>query len=398
MKKDDLTYVCAMVGNLSGLPVRLFDGDKQLFQISMALLPRDPYLLVKPEITFVDRHVGFYVSKRFFTYGVVNSGKYRIVMGPSRQAPPQEQELREIAFELDVPLDDLTEFISGMKQITRLPLESLVQMLCFLNFVVNGEKLRLNDLIEGGENRFGLEEKRSEVRFAQAETETVSPHNTLAIEQTVMNIIRKGDVAALEAFAQDAPAVIPGNMAPEQLRQAKNTFIVTVTEASRSAIRGGMDVEDALTASDAYIRQCELMTDIHQITKLNYDMVLYYTQQVQAIRHGHYATELVRNVALYIQHHLSETITTDQVAAHLYMSRQHLSRRFTQEAGVSLAAYIRMEKTEEAKRLLRYTDKPISSIAIFLGFSSQAHFSKVFKEITGMTPGIYREKKQGISS
>ncbi|MBR3015901.1 MAG: helix-turn-helix domain-containing protein, partial [Clostridia bacterium] len=317
---------------------------------------------------------------------------------PSRQAPPQEQELREIAFELDVPLDDLTEFISGMKQITRLPLESLVQMLCFLNFVVNGEKLRLNDLIEGGENRFGLEEKRSEVRFAQAETETVSPHNTLAIEQTVMNIIRKGDVAALEAFAQDAPAVIPGNMAPEQLRQAKNTFIVTVTEASRSAIRGGMDVEDALTASDAYIRQCELMTDIHQITKLNYDMVLYYTQQVQAIRHGHYATELVRNVALYIQHHLSETITTDQVAAHLYMSRQHLSRRFTQEAGVSLAAYIRMEKTEEAKRLLRYTDKPISSIAIFLGFSSQAHFSKVFKEITGMTPGIYREKKQGISS
>ena len=80
------------------------------------------------------------------------------------------------------------------------------------------------------------------------------------------------------------------------------------------------------------------------------------------------------------------------------MSRQHLSRRFTQEAGVPLAAYIRIEKTEEAKRLLRYTDKHISSIAIFLGFSSQAHFSKVFKEITGMTPGIYREKKQGISS
>ena len=103
----------------------------------------------------------------------------------------------------------------------------------------------------------------------------------------------------------------------------------------------------------------------------------------------------MRNVALYIQHHLSETITTDQIAAHLFMSRQHLSRRFTKEAGIPLAAYIRNEKTEEAKRLLRYTDKSISSIALFLGFSSQAHFSKVFKEITGMTPGEYREKKQG---
>lgn len=382
-----------MVSNLSGIPVRLFDGEEQLFQISMVPLPRDPYLLVKPEITFVDRNVGFYVSQRFYTYGFVSSGKHRIVIGPSRQAPPQDQELREIAFELDVPPDDLSEFMSGMKQITRLPLETLVKMLCFLNFAVNREKLQLNDLIETGENRFGLEQKRTEVRFEQ--TEPVTLHNTLAIEQMVMNIIRKGDVAALEAFAQDAPAVIPGNMAPEQLRQAKNTFIVTVTEASRSAIRGGMDVEDALTASDAYIRQCELMTDIHQITKLNYDMVLYYTQQVQAIRHGHYATDLVRNVALYIQHHLSETITTDQIADHLYLSRQHLSRCFTRDAGIPLAAYIRNEKTEEAKRLLRYTDKTISSIALFLGFSSQAHFSKVFKEITGMTPGDYREKKQG---
>ncbi len=395
MKKDDLVYICAMTANLSGLPVRLCEGDRLLSHFSMTPLPRDPILLVRPEITAIDRHVGFYISKRFYVYGVVSSGNHRIVIGPTRQAPPQDQELREIAFELDVAQDDLSEFISGMKQITRLPLESLIQMLCFLNFVVNGEKLRLNDLIEGGENRFGLEQSRSEQRFKQDEPDAETLHNTLAIEQMVMNIIRKGDVAALEAFAQDAPAVIPGNMAPEQLRQAKNTFIVTVTEASRSAIRGGMDVEDALKASDAYIQQCEMLTDIHQITKLNYDMVLYYTQRVQAIRHGHYATDLVRNVALYIQHHLSETITTDQIAAHLFMSRQHLSRRFTQEAGIPLAAYIRNEQTEEAKRLLRYTDKSISSIALFLGFSSQGHFSKVFKEITSMTPGEYREKKQG---
>ena len=395
MEKEDLIYVCAMVGNLSGIPVRLYDGEDKLFDVSMVSLPRDPFLLVKPEITDIDRHVGFYVSGRFYAYGFVVSSSRRIVIGPTRQAPPQDQELREIAFQLDVPPDDLPEFISGMKQITRLPLESLVQMLCFLNYVVNGEKLKLNDLIDGGENRFGLEQDRSEQRFLQAEPDAAALHNTLAVEQMVMNIIRKGDVAALEAFAQDAPAVIPGNMAREQLRQAKNTFIVTVTEASRSAIRGGMDVEDALTASDAYIRQCEMMTDIRQITKLSYDMILYYTRQVQAIRHGHYATDLVRNVALYIQRHLSETITTDQIADHLFMSRQHLSRRFTKEAGIPLAAYIRNEKTEEAKRLLRYTDRSISSIAIFLGFSSQAHFSKVFRELTGMTPGEYREKKQG---
>ena len=392
MKKEDLIYVCTMVGSLSGVPVRLYDGEKLLFERSTVSLPRDPFLLVQSDITAIDKNVGFFVSKRFYTYGVVTSGKYRIVLGPSRQAPPQDQELHDIAFELDISAEDLDDFISGMKQITRLPLESIVQILCMINFIVNHEKKRLKDFIEGTEDKPGS--ISSEQPSGQTAYEKGELHNTLAVERTIMNIIRKGDTAALEMFVKGAPAVRPGDMAREQLRQAKNTFIVTVTEASRAAIRGGMDVEEALTASDAFIQQCEMLTDIQQITKLNYNMVLYYTQQVYQMLHEHYATELVRNVSMYIQRHLFETITTTQIASHLYMSRQHLSRRFTREAGMPLATYIRNEKAEEAKRLLRYTDKSISSIALFLGFSSPGHFTKVFKDLTGMTPGEYREKKQ----
>ena len=298
-----------------------------------------------------------------------------------------------MAFQLDLAPDDVPDFITGMKQIIRLPLESMMQMMCAINFMVNREKVSLTDIF-GVENRFGLEEKRSQQRLSEKVRPPEELHNTLAIEQTIMNIIRKGDVAALEAFAQDAPAVRPGLMAREQLRQVKNTFIVTTAEASRAAIRSGMDVEDALTSSDAYIQQCEMMTDASRITQLQIDMILFYTQQVQRIRHGNYASALVKNVANYVQHHLSEAITTDQIADHLFLSRQHLSRRFTQEAGIPLAAFVRNEKIEEGKRLLRYTDRSASVIAAYLGFSSQGHFSKVFKETTGMTPGEYREKKR----
>ena len=56
------------------------------------------------------------------------------------------------------------------------------------------------------------------------------------------------------------------------------------------------------------------------------------------------------------------------------------------------AAFVRKEKAEEAKHLLRYTDKPISTIALYLGFSSQSHFSRVFREITGMPPAEYRKQ------
>ena len=395
VKKEDWIYVATMVANLSGIPARLYEGKERIFYHSLVDLPKDPFVLVRKDMLAMTDHVGFYVTPRFFHYGIVVSGNTRFIVGPSRQTAAKDQELREMAFEMDLRSDDVPEFLSGMKQIIRLTLESMMQMMCVFNFMVNGEKLNLGDMMGCGENQFGLEEARAERRMAEIEPSPVDLHNSLAVEQTLMNIIRKGDVAALEAFVQDAPAIRPGQMAQEQLRQAKNTLIVATAESCRAAIRGGMDVEDALTSSDAYIQQCEMMTDINQINRLQYDMVLYYTQQVQRVLHGHYATELVRNVANYVQHHLSDVITTDQIAEHCFLSRQHLSRRFTQEAGISLATFVRNEKVEEAKRLLRYTDKTVSAIGLYLGFSSQGHFARVFKETTGMTPGEYREKKRG---
>ena len=89
-----------------------------------------------------------------------------------------------------------------------------------MTHLVNQEKLTLNDLVNGGENRSGLEEKQAEQRISESPPHPEALHNSLAVEQTIMNIIRKGDVAALEAFAQEAPAVRPGVMAGEQLRAA----------------------------------------------------------------------------------------------------------------------------------------------------------------------------------
>ena len=101
-------------------------------------------------------------------------------------------------------------------------------------------------------------------------------------------------------------------------------------------------------------------------------------------------SELVIRVASYVRHHISEPVKTAEIAESLCLSRQHFSKRFTEEAGMPPAAFVRKEKTEEAKRLLRSTDKPISTIALYLGFSSQSHFSRVFREITGKTPGECR--------
>ena len=121
-------------------------------------------------------------------------------------------------------------------------------------------------------------------------------------------------------------------------------------------------------------------------------MVLEYTQKVARIHQGNQRGKLAADVFNYIQHHLSEAITAENIAKELYVSRPYLSRKFIEETGESLTDFILKEKISEAKRLLRYSDKSLTAIGNFLGFSSQGHFSRVFKRYTSLTPGEYRAK------
>ncbi|MGN0762284.1 MAG: helix-turn-helix transcriptional regulator [Aristaeellaceae bacterium] len=68
------------------------------------------------------------------------------------------------------------------------------------------------------------------------------------------------------------------------------------------------------------------------------------------------------------------------------MSRPYLSARFKKESGETLTDFILKEKTEEVKRLLRYSDKSLSTIGAYLGFSSPGHFAHVFRKYARMPP------------
>lgn len=396
MNNVDLPYICKVIGNLSGIPVRIFHGKELSFYHSVVYLPQDPMYLYQDPIFAISDHVGYFVTPHFNYYGIVNTDEYKLIIGPTRQIVHNKQELYDLAFRMDIPKDQVADFVSGMQSIAKFPLDSVVQILCVVNYILNGEKLGLEDIsiydieqdvkkemvIRNFERRSG-----ENIDFLQMDV-----HNSFSVEQTVTHIVQMGDTDAFKQWIASAPTVRAGVIATDQLRQMKNIFVVTATLASRAAIRGGMDAEDALSLSDAFIQKCELLNDMKRITTLQYHMILEFTQTVERIRHNTYGSPLVIQVANYIRHHLSESVTVEAIARHLFLSRPYLSAKFKAETGVSLTDFILQEKTEEAKRLLCYSDKSFMNISDYLGFSSQSHFSKVFKKYSGYTPKEYREK------
>ena len=398
MPKTDFEYLCGVIGNLSGIPVRMYEDGRRTYFSSVVRLPIDPLKLYEKEVLSVKAHIGYFITPSFHYYGVTGNDRIKIVIGPAIQTKSSDADLRRLAFECDVPQDDVPDFIAGMHAIVRMPLDSILQILCAINYMINGEKLGLRDIIiydsEQQQLKARLEAERSEQDFSNDPSLKVDayPHNTLAMEQTILNFVRLGDTAALREWMSDAPAVRAGVIADAQIRQNKNTFIVTATLVSRAAIRGGMDIDDAFSLSDDYIRKCELSDSVQSIANLQYRMVLDYTERVEQLRRGQHPSRFVLDVTNFILHHISEPITTEEIAKSLFMSRSRLSVKFKKETGKNLIDFILEQKTEEAKRLLRYSDKPLVAIGNYLAFSSQSHFSRIFKKYCGCSPNEYRKR------
>ena len=140
-----------------------------------------------------------------------------------------------------------------------------------------------------------------------------------------------------------------GLIAANSLRQEKNVFITTVAIVTRSAIAGGMDMEQAYQLADVYIRECEKLQNISHIETLSYSMLIDFTERV---------------------------------------SQNKIPQ------GMSLEIFECM--LEEAKSLLTYSDKTLSEISNYLCFSSQAYFQTVFKKKYGLTPTQYRNQTHKI--
>jgi len=74
------------------------------------------------------------------------------------------------------------------------------------------------------------------------------------------------------------------------------------------------------------------------------------------------------------------------------MSESHFSRSFKQSAGIAPYQYLMQQRVERAKQLLKQQAISISDIALDCGFANQTHLTKVFRQMTGVTPKAYQKQ------
>ena len=109
----------------------------------------------------------------------------------------------------------------------------------------------------------------------------------------------------------------------------------------------------------------------------------------------HYAdthTQMILGAEHYIQTHLTETLTLEQVAAAVNLSPFYFHRLFNNFFGLSPSRYILNCRIANAKLELLKENCSLAAVAENCGFSSQSYFCYKFKAITGMSPLQYRRE------
>ena len=172
----------------------------------------------------------------------------------------------------------------------------------------------------------------------------------------------------------------------------KYHFVITTAMITRLCKQNGMEMEQAFRLSDFYIQKLDGIHTVEEVQSLHDEMVMDYTEKMRRYFRDNTYSKHINASKEYIYSHIKERITIEDLADSLGVSASYLSRLFKKETGISVSAYIRRQKIEMAKNLLQYSDYPIIEIANRLSFSSQSHFIQQFREVTGMTPGKYRDE------
>lgn len=99
----------------------------------------------------------------------------------------------------------------------------------------------------------------------------------------------------------------------------------------------------------------------------------------------------VEAIQSYVSTHYQQNLTLTSIAAQFYMSPFYVSRLFKRVTNLGLVEYINSVRIMAARNLLETTSLHIPNVAEAAGFSTTAHFSRVFKESTGLSPQQYRK-------
>lgn len=288
--------------------------------------------------------------------------------------------------ELGISMDEANEAIEQVRIITPQQSRAASELL----------QLIANQLNQRGAEQQEAQRRRAEQQQRIAEAihgfKSVADANCypIELEKQLIGRVRLGEIAhAKEILNNLLGAIFFRDMGNKEVLKAR--LIELLTMLSRAAVEAGGELQEMLGANLAYLQQiilCETPEDMSAIIIKALDR---FTEGVYRTRNTDQMRVLGEALA-YIRQHANEDLSLESVARACHKNSSTLRKLFREQLGMTFSDYINRLRVERAMELLRDPHRSLAEIAVEVGFYDQSHFGKVFRQIAGYTPALYRKK------
>ena len=191
------------------------------------------------------------------------------------------------------------------------------------------------------------------------------------------------DPGRLERFAQSEVGVVLTGAQLQNLPQFKDADICQAGVMVRDALSAGGVGADVMFESLARVFLVKLIQRYAERSEEEIGFSARFTERPY------------KRVLDHVSEHFGQTIVLDDLAGVAGLSPSHFSRLFKETIGQRPMQFVTRYRIEQAKRRLADLQRSLVDIALECGFADQAHFSRVFKQVEGVTPSAFRQNRTG---
>ena len=159
------------------------------------------------------------------------------------------------------------------------------------------------------------------------------------------------------------------------------------TLASTDNITALLDELMNTSRSSTYMRDMLINEQLSTLIRLIMEQSWHPEDKVSAPKR-----QSVTDVRAYLDEHYAERITLDELSSLFFIDKYYMTKTFHSQFGVNISTYLQNLRITKAKQLLRFSSKTVEEIGSEVGMENPAYFSRVFKNIEGVSPSKYREQ------
>lgn len=229
----------------------------------------------------------------------------------------------------------------------------------------------------------------SVVIYSPEATNTADPHNPISIGD-VKHSISMEDRSSFESWlGEETDRLISAKVTD---RDACIKYYGSILHAVFAYLPESFQSDETLELNES--EAILALSKMFSLEQLKEHILKYYTiiYDILHMDSNGYASHSVRLACKYIDEHLSDEITVQQLGSIVNISPTYLCALFKHETGCTIGSYIRVHRLEYAAKLLKNSSLKLYDVAYEAGYPNPSHFSKLFKKLYGCTPSEYRDR------